>query len=122
MSNCNLPCGLPSGLKTLSGRARKLRGSGYIDYEISKDGNRLCLKITGPDDEGTSTKDPIYLCDLLGRIDELGGCFKSEDLRKVIGTSNNNDPGFVIAILKDIGFVGDDATKKDRYCRLRKTP
>ena len=108
----------------ITGRAPRLSGSGYIEYVIKNNDDRgLYLQITGnkkddgSDAGGTFTREPIYLCDLIGsivRVSSDGGCFKSEDLRPVIPRNNENDPAFVVAILKGVRFV-EESAHQDQY-------
>ena len=103
----------------ITGKACKLRGSGYISYVIKKDRDGLYLKITGnkkdniEDAGGTFSQKNIYLCKLFDCIVAKGDCFKPQDLRKVIPGRNNNDLGFVVAVLMDIRFV--ESAGRGRY-------
>ena len=94
---------------SIRGRAPKLiNGSGHIDYCISKVEQGICLRLIGNDapveEPGTHTKELIYLWRLIRAIVDAGNTFKSADLKDVLPAGNNN-PGFVIAVLKDMGLV-----------------
>ena len=105
----------------ITGRARKLEGDGFISYVIAKDDDGLYLQITDNDEAGTFTDKHIYLWKLFDRIVEAstsdGGCFESKDLWSAIPDENNNDPGFVVAILIDIRFVESAGRGKYRFRR-----
>ena len=105
----------------ITGKARKLKGDGGISYVIAKDVDGLYLRITDNDEEGTFTDKPIHLCTLFDRIVEAStsdaGCFKPKDLWSAIPDENNNDPGFVVAILMDIRFVEPAGHDKYRFRR-----
>ena len=111
-------------LNRITGKASKLEGEGYIHYDviIAKDGDGLYLGITDNDEGGTSTNEPIDFLRLLNCIVEVSnsseGCFRPKDLRHAIPGNNRNDPGFVVAILKDIRFV-EEGARKGQY-RLRR--
>lgn len=113
----------------ITGKACKLKGKGHIEYVIEKD-EGLYLKITGNkkhngnDANGKYTKEPIYLHELLHRIvakvSSDGDTFKSKHLRKAIPGKrgkNNNNQGFVVAVLIDIGLV--ECTGEHGKYRLR---
>ena len=93
---------------SIRGRAPKLNGPGHIDYCISKGEQGICLRLIGNDapveEPGTLTKEPIYLWSLICPIIGAGDTFKSAALRDVLPADGNN-PGFVIAVLKDMGLV-----------------
>ena len=89
----------------ITGEARQLQGSGKVSYRIAKDKRGLYLEITDSPEGGTWSQKPIYLGDLFDCIAEVEGHFESKNLSAVIGSSNNNAPGFVVAILKHIRFV-----------------
>ena len=78
----------------------------------------LHLVITGNDQGGKFDGKPICLGDLLACIASKGESFRSSDLRCVIPGHNNNDPAFVVAILKDIRFV-TEADVENSYCLRR---
>lgn len=105
--------------------ARKLNDDGTISYHISVDGDGIYLQITpnGSSEGGTSARQPVYLSELFVQIVSVflkKGYFEREDLRGIPGITggNNNDPGFVVAILRDIGFVVECGNGQGRY-RLR---
>ena len=116
MSNC------------INGRAPKLYGDGYVLYVISRNEDGLYLEITDATDaegnpikDGTTSRPTVLLLALFDRIveaSEQDGVFRSKDLRDIIPGDNNNDPAFVVAVLKDIRFV-EDAEEDHRY-RLRR--
>ena len=108
------------------GKAPPLEGQGDILYAIGGNAQGLFLRLTGRESEesnrpGTLGRgNPICLHELLSHIadalhnrrSESGGCyFKREDLKtpdilgSVEGDASTNVPGFVIAVLIDIGFV-----------------
>ena len=89
----------------ITGEAPQLQGHGKVRYRIAKNEHGLYLEITGSTEGGTSSEKAIYLGDLFDCIAEVEGHFESKNLDAVIGSSNNNDAGFVVAILKHIRFV-----------------
>lgn len=114
----------------ITGRAPKLKKSlGHIDYVISMDDDGLYLQITrnlksdGEEEKGKSgtfTRKRIHLLGLFERIvtiSKVEGSFAPRHLGHVIPGSNNNDQGFVVAILMDIRFV---EPVDDRRFRLRR--
>ena len=99
------------------------------------DGSDLYLQITGVSGGATTGRPMVRLLDLLDRIVEASkedGVFKSEQLGGVCRyrpdsegslspaenkflSTNNDDPPFVVAILRYIGFV-EETEERDRYC------
>lgn len=114
----------------ITGKARKLNGKGHIEYVIAKNEKGLHLKITGnKEDEGNDArgvyaKCPIYFHELLdcimAKVSSDGDCFTPEDLRQAMPGEegkNNDNQGFVVAVLKDIGLV-ERTSDRGKY-RLR---
>lgn len=89
----------------ITGEARQLKGDGTISYRIATDEHGLYLEITDYTGEGTWSGGRVYLGKLCHCIASIGGHFKRCHLRDAIPNSNNNDSGFVVAILKDIRLV-----------------
>ena len=87
----------------ITGQVPKLRGQGSVSYEINMGGDGLELRITDNTESGTFTKDvklKTVLC-----CAAPAGTFRTEDLKKAIGSDNNNDAGFLVAVLKHAGVI-----------------
>ena len=89
----------------ITGEAPQLKGDGTIKYRIARDERGLYLQITCHSGEGTWSKERVYLGELCHYIASIRGNFKRCHLREAIPNSNNNDLGFVVAILKHIRLV-----------------
>lgn len=92
----------------ISGEARQLDGNEKVSYCMAKDEHDLLyLKLTNYSGEGTSSivGERIYVGELLDCIGSVEGDFRLGDLRDVIPKENNNDLGFVVAVLVHVGFV-----------------
>lgn len=102
----------------ITGEAPQLKGDKTIKYLIATDEHGLYLRITDYPGEGTWSRDRVYLGKLCHYIASIGGNFKRCHLRDAIPNSNNNDLGFVVAILKDIRLVESTGGSGEyRFCR-----
>ena len=90
-------------LSKITGRAPKLRGHGFVSYEISMGGDGLELRIIDNTESGTFTngvKLKTVLC-----CAAPAGTFRTIDLKQAIGSDNTNDASFLVAVLKHAGVI-----------------
>ena len=86
-------------------RALKLNGEGYIHYELRVEDHSVEIKMTGNDESGSFSDEPISLKDI-ARILDIKQDFVTKDFDSLFNDAgNNNNKGFLVAILIDLRLL-----------------
>lgn len=104
-----------------SQKAKKLRGKGFISYQIVEDNGMAYLKMSKNDKKGTFAKTEISFVDINLVLEkykkrEIKTAYIRQKLNELGSLKNNNNAGFIMAILIDLGLVN----KKDKKYFVQK--